>query len=255
MNGTYENIDCMELMSRYPDKHFDLVVSDIPYGINVCKMAFLKEQSHGVKQKNGKILNPYKTKNYSKNNFDSAVPEQEYFNELKRVSRNQIIFGIEYTNWEGVSKGRLKWDKCMADRVSFSKYEIAYQSFTEEEIEIKLLWAGMMQAKSLSEPTTQQGNKKLNEKRIHPTQKPVLLYKKILSQFTTTGDLILDPNVGSASSLIACEDLDLEYVGCEIDSFTYSKSLQRLNTHLAQGKLFQRVGRAEIRLEQPSMFA
>jgi len=255
MNGTYENIDCMELMARYPDKHFDLVVSDIPYGINVCKMAFLKEMSNGVRQKNGKILNPYKTKNYSKNNFDSAVPGQKYFNECKRVSRNQIIFGIEYTDWQGVSKGRIKWDKCFDDKVSFNRYEIAYQSFTEEEIEIKLLWAGMMQAKSLSEPITQQGNKKLNEKRIHPTQKPVLLYKKILSQFAKPNDLILDTHVGSASSLIACEDFDLEYIGCEIDSFTYSQSLQRLEAHLSQGKLFQRVGRDEIRLEQPSMFA
>ena len=92
------------------------------------------------------------------------MPSQEYYNELKRISRNQIIFGIDYTGWEGVSTGRLKWDKCFDDKVSFSRYEIAYQSFTEEEIEIKLLWAGMMQAKSLSEPCTQQVNKKLNEK-------------------------------------------------------------------------------------------
>lgn len=243
MLGEYYNIDCNELMSRYPDNYFALAMVDIPYGINVCKMAFLKEKSNGVRQKNGKILNPYKAKNYSQNNFDSAVPKQEYFNELKRVSRNQIIFGIEYTDWQGVSKGRIKWDKCMADGVSFSRYEIAYQSFTEEEIEIKLLWAGMMQAKSLSQPTIQQGNKKLNEKRIHPTQKPALLYKKILSEFTSAGDIILDTHVGSASSLIACEDLDLKYVGSEIDSFTYSKSLQRLEAHLTQGKLFQFVGR------------
>jgi site-specific DNA-methyltransferase (adenine-specific) len=113
----------------------------------------------------------------------------------------------------------------------------------------------MMQAKSLSEPITQQGNKKLNEKRIHPTQKPVLLYKSIFSKFANIGDLILDTHVGSGSSLIACEDFDLEYVGSEIDSFFYYQSLQRLEAHLSQGKLFQRVGGDVIRLEQPSMFA
>ena len=89
---------------------------------------------------------------------------------------------------------------------------------------------------------------------IHPTQKPVKLYEWLLTNYAKPNDLILDTHCGSASSLIACENLGFKYIASELDKDYYSQSLQRLKAHLAQGKLFQRVGRDEIRLEQPSIY-
>ncbi len=176
--------DCMDVMRRYPNGYFDLAICDIPYGINVGKMAYLKEVKTTVKQKNGVKLNARKnTKPYTLKEWDKNPPDQSYFNELKRVSKHQIIFGIDYCNWAGVGPGRIKWNKGVADGVSFKKYETAYCSFIDNEIELPLLWTGMMQAKSIREPMVQQGNKKLNEKRIHPCHKPVLLYDKLFSLF------------------------------------------------------------------------
>lgn len=169
-------------MKRFPDKHFDLALCDIPYGKNAGTMPFTRNVQQSVKQKNGsKII--VRKKQYEQSGWDSKPPDQSYFDELVRISKEQIIFGIEYVDWSGVGPGRIKWDKCRPDGVSFKGYEMAYCSMIDYEYEIKLLYHGMMQAKSLSEPTTQQGNKKLNEKRIHPTQKPVLLYTKILQDF------------------------------------------------------------------------
>ena len=109
MNSIVYNEDCMIGMARYPDKYFDLSICDIPYGINVGKMAYLKETKTTVKQKNGTRLNGNKNKEvYTQKDWDKEPPTQEYFNELKRVSKEQIVFGIEYVNWQGVGSGRIK---------------------------------------------------------------------------------------------------------------------------------------------------
>lgn len=100
------------------------------------------------------------------------------------------------------------------------------------------MWNGMMQGKSISEGHIQQGNKSLNEIRIHPTQKPVNLYIWILQNYAIGGDKILDTHVGSASSLIACKELGFEYVGCELDTEIFNKAKQRLETYEMQVKLF-----------------
>lgn len=174
----FEN--CMSVMSRYPDKYFDRAYCDIPYGIGAGKMPYLKSTNHKVRQKNGTLLNANKNKKiFQPKEWDLTPPTQEYFDELKRVSKEQIIFGIEYVNWVGVGTGRIKWDKGRAKGVSFKPYELAYCSMIDGEVELPLLWAGMNQAKSLAEPMTQQGNKKLNEKKIHPCHKPILLYRKL----------------------------------------------------------------------------
>ena len=99
------------------------------------------------------------------------------------VSKHQIIFGVEYVNWEGLGTGRIKWNKGVAEGISFKPYEMAYCSFINYEMPIDLLWAGMQQAKSITEPMTSQGNKKLNEKRIHPCHKPIMLYDIIYQTF------------------------------------------------------------------------
>ena len=233
------NEDCMVGMARYADKYFDLALIDIPYGIGVGKMAYLKEVNTTVKQKNGTRLNGNKNKRpYTIKDWDNTVPTQEYFNELCRVSQNQIIFGIEYTDWTNVGSGRIKWDKGVAEGMSFNRYEVAYCSLIDHMIELPLLWAGMCQARSLSEPMTQQGNKKLNERRIHPTHKPVLIYKRFLLDYAKEGDKILDTHLGSGSSRIACWDGGFDFVGFELDKEYFDAQEKRFNNHKAQLNLF-----------------
>ena len=234
------NGDCMRYMPKYPYHYFDIAICDIPYGIGVGKMAYLKEVKNTVRQKNGSRLNANANKKaYTKKEWDLNVPPQEYFDELKRISKHQIIFGIEYTKWTGVGPGRIKWNKGTPDGVSFKKYEVAYCSSINDTIELPLLWAGMNQAKSLSEPMIQQGNKKLNEKRIHPTHKPVLLYQKLIADYGFPGCSIIDTHVGGGSSRIAADMAGCKYVGFEIDVEYFEKQEKRFDTYKSQLNLFR----------------
>lgn len=210
--------DCTEGMKQLPDKSIEWAVCDIPYGISVTKMPFLKENKTTVKQKNGTRLNPHKNKTItSHNHWDQKPPSQQYFDELCRVTKKQIIFGIDYTNWSNVGPGRIKWNKGFDPKVSFNQFEVAYCSEINCEITLNLLWAGFAQAKSLSEPMTQQGNKKLNEKRIHPCYKPVLLYALIFKTFGISNTTILDTHIGGGSIRIAADWFNNDLLGYEID--------------------------------------
>ncbi len=218
------NIDCMELLATLPNKAFDLAIVDPPYGINVGNMAFLTEKKN-------------KKRGYKKSDLDKNIPTEKYFEELFRVSKNQIIWGIDYFNLNIHCKGRIKWDKGMPEGVSFKRYETAYCSLINNEIEIKLLWAGMQQAYRLSAPMLQQGNKRLNEKRIHPTQKPILLYSKLLLDYAKKGYKILDTHLGSGSSAIAAYRMGCDFVGCELDEDYYNAAVKRFKEQTAQLKL------------------
>jgi site-specific DNA-methyltransferase (adenine-specific) len=232
-------MDCMKGMKHWPDKCFDLAVCDVPYGIGVGQMAFLQERATTVKQKNGTRLSPHKKKKgYTKSDWDSSPPPQAYFDELRRVSREQIIFGVEYVDWEGLGPGRIKWNKGMPEGVSFKGYEMAYASMIDHEHEIDLLWAGMQQAKSISEPMTQQGNKALNEKRIHPCHKPVMLYDIILSTFAKEGQLILDTHIGGGSIRISADKLGISLIGYEVSPEYFSAQEKRYKEFKSQLTLF-----------------
>lgn len=195
-NGDSKELDlrCCHYKELFnvPDNTYNLAVCDIPYGINVGNMAFLTEVKNTVKQKNGTRLKNKGKVVYEKSNWDNETPPQEYFNELKRISKNQIIFGVEYVNWTGLGNARIKWIKGVPEGVSFKGYEMAYCSLIDYETEIPLLWSGMCQAKSVSEPMVQQGNKKLNEKRIHPCHKPTMLYEILIRKFCNKNDSIID---------------------------------------------------------------
>ena len=231
-------MDCMEYMSKCPDSFFDLAVCDIPYGINVGNMAYLKEVKTTVKQKNGTRLNGNANKKpYTFSDWDKTTPSQKYYNELKRISKHQIIFGVEYVNWSGLGNGRIKWNKGVAKGMSFKPYEMAYCSIIDKEIELPLLWAGMCQAKSLSEPMTQQGNKKLNEKRIHPCHKPTMLYDKLFMDYATEGMKVFDSHLGSGSSRISANKAKLHFVGCEIDEEYFNKQNKRYADFTSQLRL------------------
>ena len=224
----FYNMDCMEGMKEFPDKYFELAIVDPPY-------------FSGPEQREyyGRAISPIGVKRHYEPSGQWNIPDEKYFQELIRVSKNQIIWGCNYYNYH-FGPGRIVWDKWNQSN-SFSDCEIAYCSIHNSVRIIRYLWNGMFQGKSITEGTIQQGNKKLNEKRIHPTQKPVALYKWLLSKYAKPGDKILDTHVGSASSLIACHDMGFNYVGFEIDKGYYKAALDRLNEHKAQISLFDMI--------------
>ncbi len=217
----YYNMDCMEGMKQFPDKYFDLAIVDPPYFSGPEKRGFY-----------GKKESPIGVQRIYEKTDEWDVPRKEYFEELARVSKNQIIWGCNYYNYQ-FGSGRIVWDK-VNGASSFSDCELAYCSLHDSTRLFRYMWNGMMQGKSLLEGEIQQGNKKLNEIRIHPTQKPVLLYKWLLMQYAKSDDKILDTHVGSASSLIACHDMGFQSVGFEKDKSMFKRSNGRLENHMSQ---------------------
>lgn len=200
----------MELMSRYADNHFDLAIVDPPYGIDVNKM-------------NLGDSNKTKKKHHKKDgkNWDNETPSQEYFDELFRVSKNQIIWGANYMidKIKKPSMGWFYWDKQNGDS-DFSDGELAYTSFNRALRSFKY---------HLS---------KDRDSRFHPTQKPSYLYKKLLDLYAKEGDKILDTHLGSGSIAIACHDYGFDLTACELDKEYYDKAMQRITNHTNQKKLF-----------------
>lgn len=244
MTSIVYNKDCMEDLPYLPDNSFDLAIVDIPYGISVSKMAFVREKKTTVKQKNGTRLSPHSNKkrpaiaNLDHPEWDNETPTQEYFDQLKRVSRHQIIFGADYTNWEGLGPGKIIWDKCVPSGVSFKGTESAHCSFLNFEYTIQLLWSGMRQAASLKTPTVQQGNKRLNEKRIHPCHKPVLLYMLLLKMFADPTWRILDTHLGGGSSRIACDMFGIRsFTGYEINPHYLQLHEERWQQYTSQQRM------------------
>lgn len=211
----YYNMDCMIGMKDFPDKFFDLAIVDPPY-------------FSGPERRNyyGRKVSPIGVQRLYGTLDVWEVPGEEYFRELIRVSKQQIIWGCNYFDWN-FPPGRIVWDKCNGNS-TFSDCEIASCSIHNSARLFRYMWNGMFQGKSISEGWVQQGNKKLNEKRIHPTQKPINLYRWLIQKYVKPGWKILDTHVGSASSLIALEEAEIPYVGFEIDSFMYQISKQRL---------------------------
>ena len=197
----------MELMARYPDKYFDLAIVDPPYGIG--RDGSLKTTSkHGGR------------KAHSFKGWDKKTPDEKYFKELFRVSKNQIIWGANYfTKYLPKSMGWVFWDK--GQRICNSDGELAFTSF-----EVALRVAEYNRVELLKEGT------------IHPTQKPIVLYKWLLDKYAKQGDKILDTHLGSGSIAIACHDYGFDLTACELDKEYFDKAIQRINNHTNQLKLF-----------------
>lgn len=228
----YYNMDCMAGMKEFPDKYFDLAIVDPPYGL---KEHGGKTRSSFVKQKNGRLIFVEDGK-YINREWDNKPAGKEYFDELMRVSKNQIIWGCNYFDYP-LTGGRIIWDKCN-DGNDQSDAEIAYNSLNNRIDVFRYMWRGMFQGKSIYEGTVQQGNKKLNEKRIHPTQKPVNLYRWLLQKYRIPSSWkLLDTHVGSASSLIAFHEAGLQFVGFEKDKYMYELSYKRYAEEMAQIRL------------------
>lgn len=217
--------DCMNFLPDFPDNYFDVAVVDPPYFSGPEKRGFY-----------GRKISPIGVQRIYKVSEQWNIPNQEYFDQLFRVSKNQIVWGCNYFEYS-FPPGRIVWDKCN-ENSSFSDCEIAACSFHDSVRLFRYMWNGMLQGKSIAHGEIMQGNKKLNEKRIHPTQKPVNLYRWICHKYLQKGMKILDTHVGSASSLIAYEEYGLEYVGYEINKDYYDSAQKRLNEFRSQLTLF-----------------
>lgn len=224
--------DCMDYLPQFPDKYFELAIADPPYGL---KEHGGKNRSKYVKQKNGALIY-VKDGEYKNQNWDNETPGKEYFKQLLRVSKHQIIWGVNYFD-ALLPGGRIIWDKCN-DGSDQSDAEIAYCSLNNRVDIFRYMWRGMFQGKSIEEGHIQQGNKNLNEKRIHPTQKPIALYDWLLSRYAKPGEKILDTHVGSASSLISCHKNGFDYIGFEKDLYYYDLANKRLEEYKLQITLF-----------------
>jgi site-specific DNA-methyltransferase (adenine-specific) len=206
---TVTNEDNMELMARYPDNYFDLAIVDPPYGINFAK----------THTGNGWTVRESK-------DWDKSIPEPEYFKELFRVSKNQIIWGANYmTEYLPPSMGWLFWDKGQRN-FSLADGELAYTSF-QKALRVFELPRG--RAKAQDDKT---GGK------IHPTQKPVQLYEWMLDNNAKEGDKILDTHLGSGSIAIACHNRGFELTACELDEEYFNNFIKRFKQVTAQQSLF-----------------
>ena len=198
----FRNCDCMDLMKEFDDNHFDLAIVDPPYGINI---------NISMGRRKGEKKSDY----HKFSGEDKKIPNKDYFVELKRVSKNQIIWGGNYmTEHLKPSSCWLLWDKGFSEDVSFAQFEMAWTSFNSS-------------AKKYDKHPSQQF-------RIHPTQKPLDLYKWILFKYAKEGDLILDTHVGSGSSLIACHQMNFDVIGCELDKDYYEAAQKRIKEETMQ---------------------
>ena len=210
------NIDCMEYMAGQPDQSFDLAIVDPPYGIG----------EHGGNNKTrGRVC---KAKDYKPFfGHDKEPASIEYFKELKRISKNQIIWGANHfmQNIGCGSSCWIVWDK-QNYGAAFADCELAYTSFTTAVRKFVFQWNGMLQ-----------GDMKNKEERIHPTQKPVRLYDWLLQNYAEQGQRIIDTHLGSGSSAIAAHYFGCDFVGCELDPHYYHLALERFNKETLQMRL------------------
>lgn len=225
-NITIANADCLDLMAEMDDAEFDLAIVDPPYYSGLERREFY-----------GSAVSTIGVKRTYHKSAKWRVPEAEYFDELRRVARHYIVWGCNYFDYRFAS-GRIVWDKCNGSS-SFSDCEIAATDLIESVRLFPFMWNGMCQGKSIAEGRIMQGNKKLNERRIHPTQKPVALYKWLIQTFAQEGWRILDTHLGSGSSAIAAWELGFSFTGIELDSYYYRAATDRLTQHQQQLRLFK----------------
>jgi site-specific DNA-methyltransferase (adenine-specific) len=211
VNSVVTNEDCMALMARYPDKYFDLAVVDPPYGIDLPNM----RMGIGKSKKASKAEN----RKWTKKNWDNKKPTKEYFKELFRVSKNQIIWGGNYFEL-GVCNKFIIWDKEIPEGLSFSDCEYAWTSFCG--------------ANRIFRHSTYIDK----HEKFHPTQKPIALYDWIFQNYAKPADKILDTHLGSGSSRIAAHKNKLDFTACELDTEYFEAQERRFETYTSQLQLF-----------------
>lgn len=214
----FYNMDCIQGMKEFPDNYFDLAIVDPVYG-GVTQGGYMqgKGGEHAAKRRD-----------YHLGLWSQEKTGSDYFKELLRVSKNQIVWGGNYfcSNLPE-SQGWIVWDKKHPEGVTFADCELAWTSFDVATRIFRYMWNGMLQE-----------DMKNKEYKIHPTQKPVRLYEWILQNYAKDGDIILDTHVGSASSLIACHNTRHKYIGFEIDKTYYEKAKARVEAETAQTTIY-----------------
>ena len=205
-------MDCMELLKQTPDKYYELSIVDPPYGIGMHKTHFETKSSKS------------KASEYGEKKWDVRAPDENYFNELRRISKNQIIWGANHfiSKIPFDSSCWVVWDKDNGGSLH-ADCELAYTSFETSVRRFKYTWHGMRQE-----------NMKNKEHRIHPTQKPVALYKWLLTNYAKPGDRILDTHGGSRSLAIACHQMGFDHVSCELDKYYHEASVKRFKEQTKQ---------------------
>ena len=214
ITNTIINDDCMNVLKQLPDKCIDLVLTDPPYGINIAK--------------NGKVGGEKccAVKNYGKKDWDNKIPDKTIFNEIKRISNNQIIFGGNYfIEFLENSSCWIVWDK--NNTGNFADCELAWTNFKTSVKKYSWTWNGMIQE-----------DMKNKDIRIHPTQKPLKLFEMILRDYSNENDLILDCFSGSGTTAIACHNLKRRFICIEKDYDYWKASVERLENAQAQMRLF-----------------
>ncbi len=212
------NEDNMQLMARYPDNHFELAIVDPPYGLDFAKYNRVSTSSNGEK---------YISNNYKKGDWDKSDPNEEYFKELFRVSKNQIVWGGNYFPfiWSYGGKGFIYWHK--GNPVpNFADGELAWTSFNKVAKQFNFRYYGNLEGNTSS------------SKKHHPTQKPIQLYNWLLDNYAQPGDKILDTHLGSGSIAIACFERGFELTACELDKEYFDASIKRIKENTIQKSLF-----------------
>ena len=204
------NQDCMEAMKEMSDNQFDLAIVDPPYGIGISGQ---KEKKQGKKSDR---------KHHKEKNWDNKIPNKEYFTELQRVSKNQIIWGANYfvKHLTKGTKGWVVWFKGQIG-LTMSDCELAYSSFQKPTRVVNINRVDL-----------------LIQKTIHPTEKPIRLYQWLLDNYAKEGDTILDTHLGSGSIAIACHNLGFDLTGYEIDKEYFEAATKRIEQHKQQGRLW-----------------
>ena len=216
-SSTVYLMDCIEGMKQYPDKYFDLACVDPPYGIGESNKQ--RKNTPCSRWKSAKNNIPYQKKEW-----DNSIPNDEYWEQLFRVSKNQIVWGGNYmTEYLKPKMGWIFWDKKTGDS-DFSDGELAWTSFDKALRKFEWMWSGF--------------KKQRPEERIHPTQKPVALYDWIFHNYAKQGDKILDTHLGSQSSRIAANKAGLDFVGFEVDREYYDQGNKRFKDFVSQMRLF-----------------
>ena len=211
------NIDCMAAMAQMKDNQFDLAIVDPPYGIGESNKQ--RKNTPCKRWEAAKNNIPYKKKEWDKN-----IPDEFYFKEIMRISKDQIIWGANYmTEYLPSRMGWIFWDKKNGD-TDFSDGELAWTSFNKALRKFEWMWSGF--------------KKQRPEDRIHPTQKPVALYNWLLKNYAKEGNTILDTHLGSGSSRIAAYDMGFDFTGYEIDVDYFEAQELRFANHIKQGSLF-----------------
>jgi site-specific DNA-methyltransferase (adenine-specific) len=243
--NTFICADSKDVLREIPNGFCDLVLTDPPYGIGECRGQHKSRNANRVDRRTGTPI-VIKHDGYKTNSWDLCPPAPELFTEMKRISKHQIVWGGNYfAAILGNSPCWLVWDKVNGE-CDFADCELAWTSFPSAVRLIAYMWCGFLQGKSIKEGRTSQGDKRLCEPRVHPTQKPVPLFVWCLLNYSKPGDLVIDPFCGSGTTALACHKTGRRFICIDREPEYVKIAQQRYEEMLVQRNLFEEGAPAEL---------